>query len=111
DLLSAWLLLAVAMALGSAQSFYNICQIAAVPRVVTRRQINAAQALNSTSEGIATLASPGLGGMIVALRPTAVIGGILAYCVNGLTFLVSVVALLGIKTPFQGRRSSEAHLA
>jgi len=32
----------------------------------------------------------------------------LAYCVNGLTFLVSVVALVGIKTPFQARRSREA---
>jgi MFS family permease len=106
--LNSWILLAVALALGSAQSFYNICQIAALPRVVTRRQIPAAQALNSTSEGVATLASPGLGGMIVALGPTAVIGGVLAYCVNGLTFLVSVVALLGIKTPFQARRSREA---
>jgi MFS family permease len=106
--LNGWLLLGVAMALGSAQSFYNICQIAALPRVVTRRQIPAAQALNSTSEGVATLASPGLGGMIVALGPTAVIGGVLAYCVNGLTFLVSIVALLGIKTPFQARRSREA---
>ena len=106
--LSSWLLFGVALALGSAQSFYNICQVAALPRVVTRRQISAAQALNSTSEGVATLASPGLGGMIVALGPTVVIGGVLAYCVNGLTFMVSVLALVGIKTPFQGRRSPEA---
>ena len=107
-LLNGWLLFAVALALGSAQSFYNICQIAALPRVVARRQLNAAQALNSTSEGVATLASPGLGGMIVALGPTVVIGGVLAYCANGLTFLVSLVALLGIRTPFQARRSREA---
>ena len=106
--LNGWLLFGVALALGSAQSFYNICQIAALPQVVTRRQINAAQALNSTSEGVATLASPGLGGMIVALGPTVIVGGVLAYCVNGLTFLVSVLALLGIKTPFQARRSREA---
>jgi MFS family permease len=108
DSLNGWLLFAVALALGSAQSFYNICQIAALPRVVTRRQIPVAQALNSTSEGVATLASPGLGGAIVALGPTAIIGGVLAYGVNGLTFLVSVVALLGIKTPFQARRSADA---
>ncbi|MFN8634214.1 MAG: MFS transporter [Chloroflexota bacterium] len=108
DLLNGWLLLVVAMALGSAQSFYNICQVAALPRVVLRRQISAAQALNSTSEGVATLASPGLGGAIVALGPTVVIGGILAYCVNGVTFLVSVIALLGIKTPFQASRPRAA---
>ncbi|MGE3273132.1 MAG: MFS transporter [Chloroflexota bacterium] len=103
-MLSGWLLVAVAMALGSAQSFYNICQVAALPRVVNRRQIASAQALNSTSEAVAQLASPGLGGMIVALGPTVIIGGILAYCVNGGTFLVSVLALLGIKTPFQASR-------
>jgi len=108
DGLNGWLLLAVALVLGSAQSFYNICQVAALPRVVTRRQIPAAQALNSTSEGVATLTSPGLGGMIVALGPTIVAGAVLAYCVNGLTFLVSAVALLGIRTPFQARRSAEA---
>jgi MFS family permease len=108
DLLSGWLLLVVAMALGSAQSFYNICQVAALPRVVARRQIPAAQALNSTSEGVATLASPGLGGMIVALGSTVIIGAVLAYCLNAVTFLVSVVALIGIKTPFQARRSREA---
>ena len=106
--LNGWLLFAVALALGSAQSFYNICQVAAVPRVVARRQIASAQALNATSEGIATLASPGLGGAIVGLGPTAVIGGVLAYCVDSLTYLVSVMALLGIKTPFQGRRSRQA---
>ena len=110
DLLSGWLLLAVAMVLGSAQSFYNICQVAALPRVVNRRQIPAAQALNSTSEAVAQLASPGLGGMIVAFGPTAIIGGVLAYCVNGLTFMVSVLALLGIRTPFQASRPRAGQL-
>ncbi|MCC7371902.1 MAG: MFS transporter [Chloroflexi bacterium] len=103
-LLTGWWLLAVALALGSAQSFYNICQVAALPRVVQKRQIASAQALNSTSEAVAQLASPGLGGMIVQLAPTAVIGGVLAYCVNGGTFMVSVLALLGIRTPFQASR-------
>jgi MFS family permease len=107
-LLNGWLLFGVALALGSAQSFYNICQVAAVPRVVTRRQISSAQALNATSEGIATLASPGLGGAIVGLGSTTIIGGVLAYCVDSLTYLVSVLALLGIKTPFQARRSPDA---
>jgi MFS family permease len=110
DMLSGWLLLAIALTLGSAQSFYNICQVAALPRVVTRRQIPAAQALNSTSEGVATLASPGLGGIIVALGPTVIIGAVLAYGVNALTFMVSVLALVGIQTPFQARRSREAQL-
>lgn len=103
-LLEGWWLLAVALALGCAQSFYSICQIAALPRVVTKRQIPAAQALNATSESISQLVSPGIAGLIVAAGSTAVVGGVLAYGVNSLTFLVSVVALAGISTPFQGSR-------
>lgn len=104
-LLEGWWLLVVALALGSAQSFYTICQISALPRVVAKRHIPAAQALNATSESVAQLVSPGLGGLIVAAGSTAVVGGVMAYGVNGLTFLVSVLALAGISTPFQGARS------
>lgn len=102
--LSAWHLLAVALAIGSAQSFFNIAQLAALPRVVARRQIAAAHALNTTSEGVAQLSSPGLGGLIVAAGPTVVAGGVMAYGVNAATFLVSVLALIGIVTPFQAAR-------
>jgi MFS family permease len=104
--LSAWHLLGVALAWGSAQSFFNIAQVAALPRVVTRRQIASAHALNTTSEGVALLTSPGIGGMIVAAGPTVVAGGVMAYGINGLTFIVSILALIGITTPFQARRSS-----
>jgi predicted MFS family arabinose efflux permease len=104
--LTAWHLLA--LALGSAQSFFNIAQLAALPRVVARRQIAAAHALNTTSEGVAQLSSPGLGGLIVAAGPTVVAGGVIAYGVNGLTFLVSILALAGISTPFQAARPGGA---
>ena len=104
--LSAWHLLAVALALGSAQSFFNIAQLAALPRVVARRQIASAHALNTTSEGVAQLASPGLSGIIIAAGPTLVAGGVMAYGLNGLTFLVSILALAGIRTPLQAARPS-----
>ena len=102
--LSAWHLLAVALALGAAQSFFNIAQLAALPRVVARRQIASAHALNTTSEGVAQLASPGLSGIIIAAGPTLVAGGVIAYGLNGLTFLVSILALAGIRTPLQAAR-------
>jgi MFS family permease len=103
-LLTSWQVLIVALALGSAQSFYNIAQLAALPRVVRHRQISMAQALNSTSEAVALLTSPGIGGMIVAAGSTAVAGGVMAYGVNAMTFAVSVFALLGVRTPFQAAR-------
>lgn len=106
--LTSWQVIAVALALGSAQSFYNIAQLAALPRVVRRRQISMARALNSTSEAVALLASPGIGSMIVAAGSTAVAGGVMAYGVNALTFLVPVLALVGIRTPFQAPRAKGA---
>src|SRR5207344_2714209 len=102
--LGVWQVLIVALVLGSAQSFYNIAEVAALPRVVRRRQISAAQAMNSTSEAVALLSSPGLGGMIVAAGATAVAGGVVAYGVNALTFAFSVLALLGVRTPLQASR-------
>jgi MFS family permease len=102
--LNAWHLLAVATALGIGQSFQNVAQTASLPRVVQRRQIPLAHSLNTTSEGVAQLTSPGLGGMIVAAGSTVVAGGVMAYSVNALTFLVSVLALASIATPLQGRR-------
>ena len=107
--LTAWHLVGVALVLGSAQAFFNVAQVAALPRVVERRQIPAAHALNTTSEGVALLASPGLGGMIVAAGPTPVAGGVVAYGINGLTFLISVLALAGIVTPFQAKRARGSH--
>ena len=105
--LTAWQVLVVALALGSAQSFYQVAEIAALPRVVRRRQIAMAQALNSTSEAVALLTSPGIGGMIIAAGSTVVAGAVMAYGVNAVTFLASVLALLGVRTPFQASRAKK----
>ncbi|MCC6174031.1 MAG: MFS transporter [Chloroflexi bacterium] len=106
--LSVWHVLVVGLVLGSAQSFFTISQVAALPRLVKRRQIASAHAMNTTSEGVALLASPGLGGMIVGAGATVVAGGVLAYGVDALSYTVSVLALVGIKTAFQARRTPGA---
>jgi MFS family permease len=102
--LTSWQVVIVALALGCAQSFYNVAEVSALPRVVQRRQISMAQSLNSMSEAVALLTSPGIAGVIIAAGSTVVAGAVMAYGVNSMTFAASVLALLGVRTPFQGTR-------
>ena len=67
-------LYAVALVQGSALAFFSIAQLAALPRVVPVRQLARAHSLNTASEGIATLVSPGIGGMLIGLASTTVPG-------------------------------------
>jgi MFS family permease len=94
-------LLVVALVQGVAVSFSNIAQVAALPRLVLREQISAAQALNTSSLGVAALVGPGLGGVIVALGRSTAEGAAVAFLVDALTYVVDLVLLATIRRPFQ----------
>ncbi|CAA9220070.1 MAG: hypothetical protein AVDCRST_MAG77-428 [uncultured Chloroflexi bacterium] len=96
----------VALVHGTALAFFNIAQLAALPRVVPKAQLARAHSLNTASEGVATLASPGVGGLIIAAASTTVAGAALAYLVDAASYAVSVAMLSTIRTPFQGSRTA-----
>lgn len=96
-------LYAVALVQGIAVVFFSIAQLAALPRVVPVRQIRRAHSTNTASEGVASLISPGIAGQIIALAPTTIAGGALAYLIDSVTCLVSAVSLSSIRTPFQAQ--------
>ncbi|HEX2036652.1 MAG TPA: MFS transporter [Chloroflexota bacterium] len=91
----------VALVHGTALVFFTIAQLAALPRVVPTPQLAEAHALNTASEGIATLVSPGVGGLLIGLAPTTAAGAALAYLVDSVSYAVSAASLHGIKSPFQ----------
>jgi MFS family permease len=97
-------LYAVALVQGSALAFFSIAQLAALPRVVPVGQLARAHSLNTASEGIATLVSPGIGGVLIGLASTTVLGAALAYLVDSVTYLASALTLSTIRTPFQIER-------
>jgi MFS family permease len=99
-------LYAVAIVQGTALAFFSIAQLAALPRVVPVRQLARAHAVNTASEGIATLVSPGIGGLLIGLAPATVVGAALAYLVDSVSYLVSAVTLGTIRTPFQANRQA-----
>lgn len=94
----------VALVQGVAVTFANLAQVAALPRLVRRDQIAAAQALNTSSLGVASLIGPGLGGIVVALGATIADGAVVAFGVDALTYCVSLTMLVSIRKPFQNAR-------
>lgn len=103
--LTMYQLVAVALAQGVAVTFANIAQTAALPRLVRREQIASAQALNTSSLGVAALVGPGIGGLVVALGRSTADGAVLAFGIDAATALVSISTLSAIRRPFQAARA------
>jgi MFS family permease len=99
-------LVAVALIQGAAVSFANIAQTASLPRLVRKEQIASAQALNVSSNGIASLVGPGIGGLVIAFGRTTVEGAVMAFAVDATTYVVSMTMLATIRRPFQESRAA-----
>ena len=99
-------LYAVAFVHGTALVFFQIAQLAALPRVVPTGQLAEAHSLNTASEGIGTLISPGIGGFIIGLAPAVAAGAALAYAIDACSYGVSLLSLATIRVPFQTPRAA-----
>jgi len=102
-------LYAVALVGGTAYVFFNIAEVAALPRVVPAEQLSRATALNESATSASSLIGPGLGGLIISLGHTTVSGAALAYLVDSLSYAASTLALAFIHTPFQAERTPVAN--
>src|SRR5919197_355468 len=78
--------------------FFNLAEVACLPRVVAAAQLPAATAQNEATNGITVLLSPLLGGALYSLRQA------LPFLSDAVSYIVSVVSLLCIKAEFQGAR-------
>lgn len=94
----------VALAMGTCYVFFNIAEAASLPRVVPSAQLVQASAVNETGGWLATIVGPGLGGFIVNLGQTTISGAVLAYLVNGVSYLASVISLGFVRIPIQADR-------
>ncbi len=89
----------VALIAGTALVFFNIVQTAALTHVVPATQLPRANALDQTVASTAALIGPGLAGAIVALGRTVAAGASLAFLVDSLSYLASVLSLMVILYP------------
>jgi MFS family permease len=88
----------VALLEGTLFVFFNVAEVASLPRVVQKDQLAHATAQNQAAEGTAYLLGPALGGALYGL------GRLLPFLADASSYAVSVVSLLFIRTRFQGER-------
>lgn len=80
--------------------FFNIAQVASLARVVPTEQLPQATALNETTTSITALLSPSLGGFFFNL------GRAMPFLADAISYAVSVISLLFIRTKFQKEREA-----
>ena len=78
--------------------FFNLAEVACLPRVVKKEQLAEATAQNVTVNSASYLVGPALGGVLYGL------GKFVPFLTDALSYVVSVVSLLFIKVKFQGER-------
>lgn len=98
--LTLYQLYLTAMIEGTLFVFFNLAQVACLPRVVTKEQLPAATAQNEATSALASLCGPALGGALYGLRQ------MLPFLADAFSYSVSVVSLFFIKAPFQKERTA-----
>lgn len=103
--LTIWQIYIAALVEGSLFVFFNIAEVAALPRVVMKEQLPQATAQNEAAFGLATILAPSIGTVLYQ------IGRAFPFLFDSFSYVVSVVSLTFIKTQFQGeRKRTEMHL-
>lgn len=81
---------------GTAFVFFNIAELAALPQVVPKQHLQKASSVNAVTESTSGLFGPGVGGALVGLGSTPVVGGVLALLVAAVSYGVSVLPLFAL---------------
>ncbi|HUL96400.1 MAG TPA: MFS transporter [Usitatibacter sp.] len=95
DALTVWQIYAVVLVEGSLFVFFNIAEVAALPRVVPTTQLPQAAAQNEAGYGIANIVGPSVGTVLYA------VGRAVPFVGNVVTYVISIVSLVCIKAPFR----------
>ena len=93
---------AVSLVEGSLYVFFNIAEVAALPRVVPAIRLPEAAAQNEAGFGAANIVGPSFGAFLYQAFGRGV-----PFLVDALTYAVSVMSLLRIRTPFRGEPAAE----
>ncbi len=98
--LTIWQIDIVAFLQGILFVLFDLAEVAALSRVVTKEQLPAATGQNQATFGLAFLVAPALGGVLYTINR------MLPFVGDAVSYLVSVSSLGFIRTPFQGDRTA-----
>jgi MFS family permease len=101
--LTIWQIYVVAFIEGTLFVFFNIAEVAALPRVVPKSQIPSATAQNQAAFGVAGIAGPSIGTFLYGT-----LGRMAPFLADAISYIVSVGSLYFIKTRFQTERPQPA---
>ena len=104
DMLTIWQLYAAGFLEGSLFVFFNIAEVAALPRVVQGAQLPQAAAQNEAAFGAASIVGPSVGTMFYQT-----LGRAAPFVADAISYLVSSASLAFIKTDFQMEKTTAAH--
>jgi MFS family permease len=93
-------LYAVALVEGTLFVFFNLAEVACLPRVVSKPQLPAAVAQNQATEGLTEVLSPQLGGAIYGIARS------LPFLADAVSYSASVLSLFFIRARFQEERTA-----
>jgi MFS family permease len=97
-----WVIPVVAFVEGSCVPFYSAASAGALRAVVPQQQLPAAVAVVTGREAVVSLAAPPIGGALFGLARA------LPFVVHALSYVVSAVLLLAMRTPFQEERETDS---
>ncbi|HEY4998429.1 MAG TPA: MFS transporter, partial [Usitatibacter sp.] len=101
DALTLAQIYAVALVEGSLFVFFNIAEVAALPRVVAHAQLPQAAAQNEAGFGVANIVGPSFGTVLYQAFGRAV-----PFIADAASYVISVVSLSKIETPFHTERTA-----
>lgn len=81
--------------------FFDLAHTASLAQVVEDAQLSSAVALDEVMEGTTALGGPSLGGLLFS------ISRMLPFLADAISYAVSILTLILIRTPFQGERKVE----
>ncbi len=84
---------------GTCFVFFNVAEVACLPRVLAKEQLTAAASLHETTDNISYTLGPFLGGILFG------IGRSLPFLFDAVSYSISVVSLFFIKKDFQEQRT------
>ncbi len=88
-----YVLVPIAIVLGAGEGFFLPSSMAIVPTLLPGEDLQAGNALASGAAQLSTIAGPVLGGLVVAA-----VGPASAFVVDAASFVISVVALVGVRS-------------
>jgi predicted MFS family arabinose efflux permease len=101
DALTLTQIYAVALVEGALFVFFNIAEVAALPRVVPQAQLPQAAAWNEAGFGVANIVGPSFGTVLYQA-----FGRSVPFIADAVTYVISVVSLMRIRTPFHTERAA-----